>query len=50
VWTARSLQRVSRAEFDFRSGPLRRWARQNPKAPEANPQMRVDLGAIPPLF
>ncbi len=50
VWTARSLRPVSRAEFEFRSGPLRRWARENPGAPEARPHRPVDLGAIPPLF
>jgi hypothetical protein len=50
VWTARSLRPVSRAEFEFRSGPLRRWARENPSAPEARPHRPVDLGAIPPLF
>jgi hypothetical protein len=49
VWTARSLRRVSREEFEFRTGPLRRWARQN-GAPEATPSVSVDLGAIPPLF
>jgi hypothetical protein len=49
VWTVRSLRRVSREEFEFRIGPLRRWARQN-RAPEATPSVRVDLGAIPPLF
>jgi hypothetical protein len=50
VWTARSLRRVSRDEFEFRIGPLRRWARRNPSAPEATPQRPVDLNAIPPLF
>jgi len=50
VWTARSLRPVSRDEFEFRSGPLRRWAWENPSAPEANPQRLVDLDAIPPLF
>jgi hypothetical protein len=50
VWTARSLRPVSRAEFEFRSGPLRRWARENPSAPEARPHRPVDLSAIPPLF
>jgi hypothetical protein len=50
VWTARSLRRVSRVEFEFRSGPLRRWARENPSAPEATPHRSVDLSAIPPLF
>ena len=50
VWTARSLRRVSGAEFAFRSGPLRRWARENPSAPEARPYRPIDLGAIPPLF
>jgi hypothetical protein len=50
VWTARSLRRVSREEFEFRVGPLRRWARRNPGAPEARPHRSVDLDAIPPLF
>lgn len=50
VWTARSLRPVSREEFEFRGGPLRRWARQNPGAPEAMPHRQVDLDAIPPLF
>jgi hypothetical protein len=50
VWTARSLREVSRDEFEFRSGALRRWARQNPTVPEARPHRRVDLDAIPPLF
>jgi len=43
VWTARSLRPVSRDEFEFRIGPLRRWARENPSAPEAKPQNLVDL-------
>jgi hypothetical protein len=50
VWMARSLRPVSRAEFEFRTGPLRRWARENPSAPEARPHRPVDLGALPPLF
>jgi hypothetical protein len=50
VWTARSLRRVNHAEFEFRRGPLRRWARQYPSAPEARPDRSVDLNAIPPLF
>jgi len=50
VWAARSLRRVSREEFEFRSGPLRRWARANPSAPEARPHRPVDLCAVPPLF
>ena len=50
VWTARSLRRVSRDEFEFRIGPLRRWARQYPGAPEATPQRPVNLNAIPPLL
>ncbi len=50
VWTARSLRLVSRNEFLFRSGPLRRWAREHPGAPEARPEKPVDLNAIPPLF
>jgi hypothetical protein len=50
VWTSRSLRSVSGAEFEFRSGPLRRWAREHPSAPEARPDRPVDLNAIPPLF
>ena len=50
VWTARSLRRVSREEFEFRVGPLRRWAGGNPGAPEAKPHRSVNLDAIPPLF
>lgn len=50
VWTARSLRPVSRDEFQFRIGPLRRWALENPSAPEASPGRAVDLNAIPPLF
>ncbi len=50
VWTARSLRPIRRTEFEFRSGPLRRWARANPGAPEARPHSPVDLSAIPPLF
>jgi hypothetical protein len=50
VWTARSLRPVSREEFEFRGGPLRRWALQNPGVPEARPEQRVNLEAIPPLF
>ena len=50
VWTARSLRRVSRDEFEFRLGPLRRWARHHSGTPEATPQRPVDLDAIPPLF
>jgi hypothetical protein len=50
MWTARSLRPVSRDEFEFRIGPLRHWARENPSAPEAKPQRRIDLNAIPPLF
>jgi hypothetical protein len=50
IWFIRSLRPISRDEFEFRSGPLRRWARQNPSAPEARPHRQVDLDAIPPLF
>jgi hypothetical protein len=50
IWFARSLRPISRDEFEFRSGPLRRWARQNPNAPEARPEKPVDLSTIPPLF
>jgi len=50
VWTARSLQPVSPAEYAFRIGPLRRWARANPPMPEARPGKPVDLALLPPLF
>ena len=50
VWTSRSLVRVNRDEFDFRTGPLRRWARATRCAPEANPAIPVDLSLLPPLF
>jgi hypothetical protein len=50
VWTSKSLRRVSRDEYEFRTGPLRRWARENPDAPEARPDLPVNLGRIPPLF
>jgi hypothetical protein len=49
VWTARSLRPVSHAEYAFRIGPLRRWARANPQMPEARPHKPVDLAALPPL-
>jgi hypothetical protein len=50
IWTARSLRPVSPAEYAFRIGPLRRWARANPQMPEARPHKPVDLAALPPLF
>lgn len=50
VWTARSLRPVSAAEYTFRMGPLRQWARLHPRAPEAAPRRPVDLAALPPLF
>ena len=50
VWTSRSLRPVSREEYAFRIGPLRRWARANPGMPEARPERPVDLAALPPLF
>jgi hypothetical protein len=50
VWTARSLRPISPAEYAFRIGPLRRWARANPVMPEARPDRTVDLAALPPLF
>jgi hypothetical protein len=50
VWTARSLRPVSLAEYAFRIGPLRRWARANLAMPEARPEMPIDLAALPPLF
>jgi hypothetical protein len=50
VWTARSLRPVSPAEYWFRLGRLRRWARRDPARPEAHPQRRVDFSRLPPLF
>jgi hypothetical protein len=50
VWTARSLRPVSPAEYAFRIGPLRRWARAYPVMPEARPERPVDLTALPSLF
>jgi hypothetical protein len=50
VWTARSLRPVSPAEYAFRVGPLRRWARAHPVMPEARPDCPVDLAALPSLF
>jgi hypothetical protein len=50
VWTARSLRATSPAEYQFRSGELRRWARVHPRMPEARPQLPVNLAALPPLF
>jgi hypothetical protein len=50
VWTARSLRPVSPAEYAFRVGPLRRWARANPVMPEARPDCPVDLTFLPSLF
>src|SRR5580700_3704962 len=50
IWTARSLRPVSPAEYAFRIGQLRRWARANPQMPEARPHKPVDLAALPPLF
>jgi hypothetical protein len=50
VWTARSLRSVCPAEYAFRIGPLRRWARANPVMPEARPGQPVDLATLPPLF
>src|SRR5580700_9413068 len=35
VWTARSLRPISSAEYQFRVGALRRWARAPPRMPEA---------------
>jgi hypothetical protein len=50
VWTARSLRPISSAEYQFRIGALRQWARMHPRMPEARPQLLVDLTALPPLF
>jgi hypothetical protein len=50
VWTARSLRAISPAEYQFRIGELRQWARVRPRMPEARPQLRVNLAVLPPLF
>ncbi len=50
VWTARSLRPISVAEYAFRTGPLRHWARANPEMPEARPNEPVDLARLPSLF
>jgi hypothetical protein len=50
VWTARSLRAISPAEYQFRSGVLLEWARVHLRMPEARPQLRVNLAALPPLF
>jgi hypothetical protein len=49
VWTARSLRPVNVAEYRFRLGPLRHWARSN-GLPEARPYRSVRLAELPPLF
>jgi hypothetical protein len=50
VWTARSLRSITHAEYQFRMGTLRQWARLHPQMPEARPHRAVDLAALPPLF
>jgi hypothetical protein len=50
VWTSRSLRPVSAAEYAFRVGMLRRWARQSRQMPEARPHRAVDFASLPPLF
>lgn len=50
VWTARSLRPISSAEYQFRMGVLRLWARASPRMPEARPHLPIDLAALPPLF
>jgi hypothetical protein len=50
VWTARSLRPVSAAEYAFRIGPLRRWARTQRSISETQPHRHVNLAALPPLF
>lgn len=49
LWTARSLQPVSAAEYAFRMGPLRRWARLHPWTRETAPRRPI-LATLPPLF
>jgi hypothetical protein len=50
VWMARALRPISGAEYAFRMGPLRRWARAHPGMPEASPDKPVDLVRLPSLF
>ena len=50
VWTARSSRPISPAEYQFRMGALRLWARASPRMPEARPHLPIDLAALPPLF
>jgi hypothetical protein len=49
VWTTRSLRLVSEAEYHFRLGPLRRWARSSDD-PKARSRRPVRLAEFPPLF
>jgi hypothetical protein len=49
VWTARALRRVSAAEYRFRLGLLRHWARSSGLS-EARPRQPVRLAELPPLF
>jgi hypothetical protein len=50
LWLARSLRPISPAEYRFRLGTLRHWARRHPVRPEAHPRQRIDLTRLPPLF
>lgn len=50
VWTSRSLRLVSAAEYAFRMGPLRHWARSHARTPAAAPHRPVNLAILPPLF
>ena len=49
VWTARALRRVSEAEYRFRLGPLRQWARSNGLSKEHFHRPAL-LAELPPLF
>ena len=49
VWLRR-LEPITEAEYEYRLR-VSRWAREHkPDAPEANPQQKVDIGAMPPLY
>ena len=49
VWLRR-LEPITEAEYGYRLR-VSRWAKEHkPDAPEANPQQKVDIGAMPPLY
>lgn len=50
LWTARSLRPIREAEYRFRTGTLRQWARSSGMMPEAAPQRQIDLTTLPSLY